>query len=58
MQVDVFLGTGVSVELPKGVDPETDDGYQQIKELAITKFRDLIDTGCFDVDWYELDQEG
>jgi hypothetical protein len=53
MQVDVFLGTGVSVELPNEVAPETDDGYQQIKELAITKFRDLIDSGRFDVDWYE-----
>jgi hypothetical protein len=56
MQVDVFLGTGVSVKLPKGVDPETDDGYQQIKGLAITKFRDLIDSGRFDVDWYEQDE--
>jgi hypothetical protein len=56
MQVDVFLGTGVSVELPKGVDPETDEGYQQIKELAITKLRELIDSGRFDVDWYEQDE--
>ena len=50
MKVDVFLGSGVSVEVPDGVNPSTNDGYMVVKELARTKFLDLLDGKGFDIE--------
>jgi hypothetical protein len=49
MQVDVFLSSGVSVGIPDNVDPSTDEGYQQVKDLAKAKFMDMLDRG-FDIE--------
>ena len=49
MQVDVFLSNGVSVEIPDDVDPSTNEGYQQVKDFAREKFRNML--------WHDFDIE-
>ena len=48
--VDVFLGTGVSVEIPDGVDSSTDEGYLEVKALARTKFLTVLNGNGFDIE--------
>ena len=47
---DVFLGSGVSVQVPDGVDPDTNEGYQTIKDAAREKFLGMLNGGGFDVE--------
>jgi hypothetical protein len=49
MGMDVFLDTGVAVRLPPGVDPDTDEGYEVLKELAKQQFLELLRSGTFDL---------
>jgi hypothetical protein len=46
---DVFLDSGVSVEVSDDVDPNTDEGYNTIKCLAKLKFIELLQHG-FDIE--------
>ena len=48
MRLDVFLDTGVSVIVSDTLDLDTDEGLDQIKQLAKAKFIDLLATG-FDI---------
>ena len=47
---DVFLGSGVSVQVPDGVDPDTNEGYQTIKDAAKEKFIAMLNGDGFDVE--------
>ncbi len=47
--VCIYLETGVSVEVPVGVDPATDEGVAVIKKLAQAKFIERLTSGDFDV---------
>ena len=48
MRLDVFLDTGVSVIVPDTLDLDSDEGLEQIKQLAKAKFSDLLNNG-FDI---------
>jgi len=48
MRLDVFLDTGVSVIVSDTLDLDTDEGLDQIKQLARAKFIDLLSNG-FDI---------
>ncbi len=47
---DVFLGSGVCVQVADGTDPDTADGYRQIKEAARRKFLEMLTGDGFDVE--------
>ncbi len=48
--IDVYLATGVSIELPDDINnPYTDDAIELIKKLIAPKLRALIDSNAFDV---------
>lgn len=46
---DVWITTGVNVEMPGDVDPDTDEGVAAIKEAAAAKLLDAIEEGSFDI---------
>jgi len=46
---DVWIDTGVNVEVPADIDPETEEGVAAIKEAATAKLLDAIEQGCFDI---------
>ena len=62
MRLDVFLDTGVSVIVSDTLDLDTDEGLDQIKQLARAKFIDLLSNG-FDIQFEyagdeQLEQDG
>jgi hypothetical protein len=46
--VYVYLDTGVTVEVPANLDPDSDEWLRAVKEACRAKFRKLLD-GDFDV---------
>lgn len=46
---DVYIDTGVNVEMPADVDPDTDDGVAAIKAAATAKLLAAIEEGSFDI---------
>lgn len=46
---DVFIDTGVNVEMPAHINPDTDEGLAKIREAATAKLLDAIEDGCFDI---------
>lgn len=50
MKVDVFLGSGVCVEVPDGTDLDSEDGYLLVKEAAKARFLQLLRNEDFDVE--------
>jgi hypothetical protein len=49
MKVDVFLESGVCVEVPDGTDLDSDEGYLIVKAAAATKFLEMLHGDGFDV---------
>ena len=50
MKLDVFLDSGVSVEVPDGTDPDTEEGLVTVKHAAVEAFTELLtDTNMFDI---------
>ncbi len=47
---DVFMETGVNVEVPADIDPDTNEGFAAIKSAAAAKFLDNVREGSFDID--------
>lgn len=56
MKFDVFLDTGVSVTVPDGTDPDSDEGYVVIKQAARAEFLRILSEG-FDVDYEQEDSD-
>ena len=53
MKVDVFI-TGVCVDIPDGTDLNTDEGYLILKEAVKQKYLEILNSGFFCVDDYEI----
>jgi hypothetical protein len=49
MQYDVYCATGVCVEIPDGVDPDSPEGVELLKRVSTQKFVDAILEGSFDI---------
>jgi hypothetical protein len=48
MRLDVFLDTGVSIVVPDILDLDSDEGLEQIKQLARAKLIGLL-SSSFDI---------
>ncbi len=61
VKYDVFLDTGISIELPPGVDPSTKEGYALLYKAACEEFarRLTVPGGDWypEFDWSELSDE-
>lgn len=57
MRLDVFLDTGVSVIVPDTLDLDSDEGIEQIKQLAKAKFTDLL-SSSFDIQFEYAGDDG
>jgi hypothetical protein len=53
MKLDVFLDAGVSIIVPDTLDLDSDEGLEQIKQLAKAKFTDLL-SSSFDIQFEEV----
>ena len=53
---DVFLESGVSVELPAGLDPQSDGFRQRLREAARAKFLAMLSGDGFDLAWEPHDE--
>lgn len=49
MKLDVWLDTPVTVEVPDGTNPDTDDGVEAIKCEAMLKFLQALQEGWYDI---------
>jgi hypothetical protein len=47
---DVWLDSGVSVELPDETDPDADEGIEAIKAAAAEKFRMMLESDAINFD--------
>lgn len=46
---DVWVETGVNVDVPASIDPDTEEGVTAIKAAATAKLLDAIRDGSFDI---------
>ncbi len=54
---DIFLDTGVSVEAPDDLDPESEAGYEALRQAAIAKFTAMFEGDSFDISYEEFPEE-
>lgn len=47
---DIFLESGVSIDIPEHLDPKSDEGWDLIKRLARERFINLLREEDFDID--------
>jgi hypothetical protein len=53
---DVFLNSGVNVDIPEDVDPSTPEGHRILLDAALDAIRTLIDGGGYiDLDYERYD---
>jgi len=62
MKVDVYIDSGVCVEVPAGTDLDSDEGYLVIMEAARPKILRAIQEDSFDIEiddsyWREENQK-
>ena len=49
MKVDVYLDTGVCVDVPDATDLDSDDGLRTVKAAAKRALLDLLNNDDFDI---------
>ncbi len=49
MKVDVYLDSGVTVEVPDGTDTESNEGYQVVVNAARQKLIEMLKEDYFDI---------
>lgn len=49
MKVDIFLDTGVSIDIPDGTDIDSDEGLKIVKEAAIPRLVKLLREESFEL---------
>jgi hypothetical protein len=56
--IDVYLDSGVSVQVPDDTDIDTDEGYLVAKRASKEKFRAMLTGDGFDVALEVYDEQG
>lgn len=51
---DVFLDSGISVDLPDDTDPESAAGYEALKAAAAARFTAMLEEDSFDITYEEF----
>jgi hypothetical protein len=39
---DVYIDSGINLQIPSTTDPDTPEGYEVLKDLATKKFIDML----------------